>query len=182
MALGTLVNGKVIAVTGGARGIGLATAKTLHGLGAKVAIGDIDEVAVKQTRNRPRSRLLRPPRRQRPSVVHHIPRRRRARTRPDRRAGEQRGNLSGRSVCRRARRDHPTDHGHQHLRRHSRDQTRCGAHGEARQRPHHQHRVARGDHPDGRHRDLHRDQTRGAGLHRQRAIGAAGNGGDCCRR
>lgn len=35
-------------VTGGARGIGLATAKMLHGLGAKVAIGDVDEAAVKE--------------------------------------------------------------------------------------------------------------------------------------
>lgn len=37
---------KVIAVTGGARGIGLAIATALHGAGAKVAIGDIDEAAV----------------------------------------------------------------------------------------------------------------------------------------
>jgi len=49
MAETSAVNGKVIAITGGARGIGLATAKTLHGLGAKVAIGDVDEAAVKES-------------------------------------------------------------------------------------------------------------------------------------
>ena len=36
------VNGKVIVVTGGARGIGAATARALHAAGAKVAIGDLD--------------------------------------------------------------------------------------------------------------------------------------------
>ena len=46
------VSGKTIAVTGGARGIGLAIATALHGLGAKVAIGDIDESAVRDAGSR----------------------------------------------------------------------------------------------------------------------------------
>jgi NAD(P)-dependent dehydrogenase (short-subunit alcohol dehydrogenase family) len=49
MAAATSVRGKVVVVTGGARGIGRATAGVLHRLGARVAIGDIDETAVKQT-------------------------------------------------------------------------------------------------------------------------------------
>jgi len=41
------VEGLVVAVTGGARGIGLAIATLLHECGAKVAIGDIDETEAK---------------------------------------------------------------------------------------------------------------------------------------
>jgi NAD(P)-dependent dehydrogenase (short-subunit alcohol dehydrogenase family) len=41
----TELKGRVVAITGGARGIGLATAKALHAAGARVAIGDIDHDA-----------------------------------------------------------------------------------------------------------------------------------------
>ncbi|SEF83903.1 short chain dehydrogenase [Thermomonospora echinospora] len=43
---------KVIAITGGARGIGLATARALAARGARVAVGDIDETAVKEAGER----------------------------------------------------------------------------------------------------------------------------------
>ncbi len=43
------IAGRVVAVTGGARGIGEAIARTLAGRGARVVIGDVDEAAVRAT-------------------------------------------------------------------------------------------------------------------------------------
>lgn len=42
------LSGRVVAITGGARGIGLATAKAAHAGGARVAIGDVDGGAAKE--------------------------------------------------------------------------------------------------------------------------------------
>ncbi|MGH3734105.1 MAG: SDR family oxidoreductase [Micromonosporaceae bacterium] len=46
---GTDLRGKVVAITGGARGIGAATATAMHARGARVAIGDLDPELAQRT-------------------------------------------------------------------------------------------------------------------------------------
>jgi short-subunit dehydrogenase len=48
-AMGKTLNGKVIVITGGAQGIGATTAAALVRLGARVAIGDLDEMRAEKT-------------------------------------------------------------------------------------------------------------------------------------
>ncbi|GAB2464435.1 SDR family oxidoreductase [Jatrophihabitans fulvus] len=48
MAQGGSIQGKVVAITGGARGIGYATAQRLVADGARVAIGDVDPQRLKE--------------------------------------------------------------------------------------------------------------------------------------
>ena len=77
------LSGKVVAITGGARGIGKATATALVRKGCRVAIGDLDLALAEQTAARARRRHDRAAaRRHRPRLLRRLPRRRRARARP----------------------------------------------------------------------------------------------------
>ena len=45
---------KVVAITGGARGIGLAMAQAFHARGARIALADLDEACLLYTSPSPR--------------------------------------------------------------------------------------------------------------------------------
>ena len=137
--------GRVVAITGAARGIGRATAAALVREGATVAIGDLDLDAGRADRggDRPARRRVRA-RRDRPRVV-----RARSSTRVEeplrrrRRAREQRRDHAARAVRRRGRRHRPAHDRHQRARRDARDEARAAALRRARRGPPDQHRVGR---------------------------------------
>ena len=136
--------GKIVAITGGARGIGRATAAALIAQGARVAIGDIDAAAGRADRLRARQRHARPAAgRHRPRQLRRLPDRGREPARPARRADQQRRDHAGRPVRRRDRRDRGADDRHQPQRRDPRLQAGAGALPAPRPRPSGQHRLGR---------------------------------------
>ena len=95
------LNGKVVAITGGARGIGKATAAALVRRGCRVAIGDLDLALAEQTAAALGGGTVALPldvtdR----SSFSGVPRRGGAPARPDRRCGQQRRDHAGDAVRR----------------------------------------------------------------------------------
>ena len=91
------LSGKVVAITGAARGIGLATARACAARGMKVAIGDLDEAEAKRAAESGAGGDRPAARRDRPGVVRAIPGRHRRAARQRGRAGEQRGDHAARA-------------------------------------------------------------------------------------
>ena len=139
------LRGKVVAITGGARGIGRATATALVREGAKVAIGDLDRELAEQTAAELGGETialeLDVTRR---DSLRALPRSGRGAARPARRARQQRRDHAARPVRRRERRDRAAADRHQRARRHLRDEAALPRMQRRGTRPHRQHRLAGG--------------------------------------
>ena len=95
------LSGKVVAITGGARGIGKATATALVRKGCRVAIGDLDLALAEQTAAElGGGTVAARARRHRPRLLRRLPRRGRAPARPARRGRQQRRDHAGDAVRR----------------------------------------------------------------------------------
>ena len=181
------LQGKVVAITGGARGIGKATAKAMAGKGAKVAIGDLDKPLAEETAAQLGTEAvgLALDVTERDSFARFLDQ-----------VSERLGPLDvlinnagimplGSFVDE----DDATaqaDDRHQRPRRHLRDEAGDSRDAKARQWPHRQHRLPGGQGRDSRGRHLLRDQARGRRLERGRARRAPrqrgrGVGGDARR-
>ena len=173
----TSVNGKVIAITGGARGIGLATAAELHGAGARIAIGDIDgDEAARAASGLGDGVLAWALDVADPGSFGRVHRARRARARPSRRADQQRGHHADRPAARRvpevARRDVEINV----LGVLTGMKLALAAMLAARQRPHRQRRVDRRQIAGPWRRDIRRQQGRGHLADRERPRRVRGHG------
>ena len=163
------VAGKVVAITGGARGIGRCTAQALIRRGARVAIGDLhldlaEQTAAELGGNCVAFELDVTDRESFSRFLDDAAERARA----DRRPHQQRRDHAGRPVRRGDRRDREDDDRHQPPRRHLRDQARARADAPPRQRPHRQHRQPGRQGRAPRRRHLLRDQARGRRAQRGR--------------
>ena len=156
-----ILAGETAAITGAARGIGRATAQALLGQGMKVAIGDVDVDAARQTAAElgPSAVALPLDVTDRESFS-GLPRRGRAAARPARRARQQRRDHADRALHRRGRPDGAADGRHQPPRRDPRHEARARADDPARPRPHRQHLLAGRQVRRARRRDLLGDQAR----------------------
>ena len=155
------LHGKVVAITGGARGIGKATARSLVREGATVAIGDLDvdlaQATAKELGSGTIALELNVTDRE---LLRRLPGPGRGAARPARRDRQQRGDHADRPVRRRDRRHRPADDRHQPARRHLRDEAGAARDDPQGKRAHRQHRLAGGQGRIPGRGHLLRDQAR----------------------